>query len=32
MGSGGKELAQVMPESLYNMTTGDGLANARGIQ
>jgi hypothetical protein len=31
MESGGEELAQVMPESLNNMTTDDGLANARSI-
>jgi len=32
MGSGGKELAQVVPESFYSMTADDSLANARGIQ
>jgi hypothetical protein len=31
MGLGGEELAQVVPESLYNKTTDDGLANAGRI-
>jgi hypothetical protein len=31
MGLGGEELAQVVPETLSNMTTDDGLANARRI-
>jgi hypothetical protein len=32
MGSGGEELAQVVPESFHSLAADDGLANAGGVQ